>query len=169
MDITIVKMDPGHLDAVLEIEEQSFHSPWTRGLFLDELRIEIAQSSVALLQQGHHKTVAGYICTWIIQEECSILRIASHPACRRKGIGRLLLTYSCKKAQAQGVQCMVLEVRPSNTAAVAFYKACGFIPAGIRTGYYIETGEDAVIMIRMLADDVHNHDAGTDAPMPITS
>jgi ribosomal-protein-alanine N-acetyltransferase len=162
-------MDLCHLDQVVAIEQQSFVSPWTRTLFLDELRIDIAQSSVAVMQQDNEQIVAGYMCIWVIKDECTILRIASHPEFRRKGIGRMLLERSCKKVRAQGATVVFLEVRPSNSAALAFYRACGFTSAGIRKGYYMETGEDAVILIKHLAEGSHNRHGSTDDLVPLSS
>ena len=34
----------------------------------------------------------------------------------------------------------------SNEGAQALYRRFGFAPAGVRKGYYAETGEDAMIM-----------------------
>jgi ribosomal protein S18 acetylase RimI-like enzyme len=41
-----------------------------------------------------------------------------------------------------------LEVRTSNSPAITLYEQYGFQPAGMRPGYYRDTGEDAVIMWR---------------------
>ena len=41
---------------------------------------------------------------------------------------------------------MTLEVRPSNSRALALYKKFGFEEAGRRKGYYEENNEDAIIM-----------------------
>jgi ribosomal-protein-alanine N-acetyltransferase len=43
---------------------------------------------------------------------------------------------------------VTLEVRPSNTGAIALYERFGFRSAGVRRRYYQDTGEDAVIMWR---------------------
>ncbi len=44
---------------------------------------------------------------------------------------------------------MTLEVRPSNAAALALYKKFGFKSCGRRPHYYLDNGEDAVIMWNM--------------------
>ena len=51
-------------------------------------------------------------------------------------------------ARERGATCMTLEVRPSNRAALRLYEGFGFIPKGVRPGYYSDTGEDALIMWR---------------------
>jgi len=39
-------------------------------------------------------------------------------------------------------------VRPANEAALAMYDGLGFEKIGIRRGYYSDTREDAVVMLR---------------------
>src|SRR3546814_16103779 len=43
-------------------------------------------------------------------------------------------------------QNLTLEVRAGNRAAQLLYQRFGFVPAGIRKGYYVETNEDAIVM-----------------------
>ena len=43
---------------------------------------------------------------------------------------------------------VTLEVRRSNTGAIALYERFGFRSAGVRRRYYADNGEDAVIMWR---------------------
>ena len=39
-----------------------------------------------------------------------------------------------------------LEVRVSNSGAIKLYEKLGFVPRGIRRGYYTDNREDALIM-----------------------
>jgi ribosomal-protein-alanine N-acetyltransferase len=43
---------------------------------------------------------------------------------------------------------LTLEVRTSNSGAIALYERFGFRSAGTRRRYYSDTGEDALIMWR---------------------
>ena len=54
----------------------------------------------------------------------------------------------------QGMERMTLEVRVSNRPAQSLYKRLGFAIAGIRKGYYADTGEDAMIMWAELGTEV---------------
>jgi ribosomal-protein-alanine N-acetyltransferase len=146
MNIAITAMAEAHLAAVLEIEHSSFVSPWSKNLFCQELSTHVSRSFVALIREADMHMVAGYMCSWIIHEECNILKFACYPQYRRQGIGRLLLRHGLQVAGRMGARIASLEVRPSNTGALLFYAACGFVRAGVRKGYYQETAEDAVIM-----------------------
>ena len=42
---------------------------------------------------------------------------------------------------------MILEVRPSNSSARILYKSLGFRQIGCRRNYYLETREDALVMM----------------------
>ena len=49
-------------------------------------------------------------------------------------------------AHCYGVFAATLEVRPTNEAALCLYRSFGFATEGVRTGYYTDTQEDALLM-----------------------
>ena len=51
-----------------------------------------------------------------------------------------------KAVKARGAKAITLEVRPSNTAAIKLYENFGLKSVGRRKGYYLDNGEDALIM-----------------------
>ena len=128
-----------------EIEKVSFPSPWSLWCFL----AEYANSKSTILVAGPPPPEPwetwGYIIYWILADEMHLLNLAVHPAQRRRGLARSLLTAALDKARAQGAAVVWLEVRPSNTAALALYRSFGFKEIGIRPGYYTDNGEDALI------------------------
>jgi ribosomal-protein-alanine N-acetyltransferase len=141
-------MRAGHLDEVLAIERASFTMPWSRGAFL----YEIEQNRVArchVVREG--EAVVGYVCLWEIADEIHVTNIAVHPAHRRRGIAREVLTGLLADARARDLRVVVLEVRPSNHQAIALYESFGFRVTGRRRGYYYDTGEDALVMETRLA------------------
>ena len=152
MGVQITAMQEKYLDQVMEIERNSFIAPWSKNLFCHELSTHISRSFVALIREANIQNVACYMCSWIILEQCNILKFACHPQYRRQGFGRLLLRHGLRDAWRMGARIASLEVRPSNTGALLFYAACGFVRAGVRKGYYQETREDAVIMEMELAE-----------------
>jgi len=102
MDVQITAMQEKYLDEVMEIERNSFIAPWTKNLFCHELSTHISRSFVALIREADIQNVAGYMCSWIIHEECNILKFACHPQYRRRGVGRLLLRHGLQDAFKMG-------------------------------------------------------------------
>ena len=145
MNIVATKMGSEHVDAVMEIENRSFPSPWKRESFLSDINASYASDLVAVRMQDDH-VVLGYIAAWIVYDECMINKIASHPDYRNRGVGTLLLKTLIEKAGAEGVSGFYLEARQSNITAIRFYESFGFGIQGKRKNYYSDTGEDAVVM-----------------------
>ena len=132
------------LDEVLDIERRSFPEPWSRGMFLHELKLPLSRSIVARADDPPHDLL-GYICWWLVGDEIQILNVAVHPERRRHGIGRALVELVFAEVEAQHVSTITLEVRRESTAAIALYRSFGFTESGMRRHYY-GRGADAVLM-----------------------
>ena len=132
------------LDEVLGIERRSFPEPWSRGMFLHEIKLPFSKSIVARADEPPH-VLLGYICWWLVGDEIQILNVVVHPEGRKRGIGRALVQFVFAEAEAQHVSTITLEVRRESTAAIALYGAFGFRESGVRRNYY-GRGEDAVLM-----------------------
>ena len=136
------------IDQVVEIENLSFASPWSRESFESELlKNNLARYIVAKV----NGKVAAYGGMWIILDEAHITNIAVHPEFRERKIGEKLVKEMLRTAKENKAEHITLEVRASNDAARKLYKKLGFKDSGIRKGYYADTGEDAVIMWNELA------------------
>ncbi len=146
MKVLIRKMTPGDLDAVLAIEQRVFPDPWQRTSFEFEVSHNRFSYPVVLEVEGE---VIGYAVAWEIFEEFHIANIAIHPAHQKKGWGTLLLQHLIDRARKCQSHYILLEVRPSNTAALALYRKLGFSPSGVRKRYYRD-GEDAILMRKNL-------------------
>jgi ribosomal-protein-alanine N-acetyltransferase len=137
----------GDLAAVLAIERLCFVSPWNREAFQAELGKPYAHLDVARLITGKQiGAVVGYVCFWLVADECQIVNLAVHPAYQRRGIGRLLMLHALRAGRESGSQLAVLEVRESNQAARSLYEGLGFRTVGERPGYYTESREAAVVL-----------------------
>jgi ribosomal-protein-alanine N-acetyltransferase len=132
------------LDEVLDIERRSFPEPWSRGMFLHELKLPFSKSIVARAADAPHELL-GYICWWLIGDELQILNVAAHPERRQRGIGRALVELVLHEAQTRRAGTITLEVRRGDTAATALYRSFGFAESGVRRNYY-RHGEDAILM-----------------------
>jgi ribosomal-protein-alanine N-acetyltransferase len=87
----------------------------------------------------------GFVIFWVVADEMHLLNLAVHPAHRRRGISRALLTAAMEQARSRGAAVVWLEVRPSNQAALTLYRSFGFEEVGVRRNYYTDNGEDALI------------------------
>lgn len=130
------------LDDIMEIEKQSFPTPWTKTMFLESLASNIYKNLVIEVQ----KEVIGYIMLYSVLDEAHITNFAIKPAFRKKGYGAELFSYVIEHFKENGVVDFFLEVRESNKAAINLYRRFGFEIAGRRKRYYSDTNEDAFIM-----------------------
>jgi ribosomal-protein-alanine N-acetyltransferase len=141
------------LPEVVEIEELSGLSRWGLDGYLSELikgerRILLVARPLPPTECG--RRVLAFLASWVVADEWQIINLATHPDFRRKGIGCSLMREGITRARARGAVCCFLEVRASNHAAQAFYRALGFTPCDRRSAYYSEPVEDAIIMRRDL-------------------
>lgn len=131
------------VDEVYHIEKLSYAAPWPVNAFADEITAnKIAHYIVA---RDKH-AVVGYAGMWLILDEAHITNLAVNPEKRQKGIGQRLLCALIGHAMDTNKKWMTLEVRASNAAAKSLYKKFCFKEVGVRPGYYLDNGEDAVIM-----------------------
>lgn len=149
-ELTAAPMAVRDLDQVLDIERASFPTPWTRAAFCYEIEQNKVARCTAMRARG---SVVGYLCFWEIGHEIHITNLAVHPEWRRLGVARRLLAAALAEGVARGVTLAFLEVRPSNTRALALYESLGFQVIGRRNGYYFDTGEDALVMEARLGGD----------------
>ena len=131
------------LPQVVRIEQESFHHPWSADYFRRELTFNRIARYMVICLMG---TVVGYVGIWFIVGEVHITTIAVQFEHRRKGLGETLLISVIDQARDHGALFITLEVRASNQAARSLYGKYGFAEVGLRSRYYSETGEDAVIM-----------------------
>ncbi len=136
------------LDQVVEIEKVSMPSPWSRVLFEEELKREQAYYFV-MEEEGK---VAGYMGYWEAPEEAHIITLAIAPAFRKRGLGEEMIDRCMSFAFKKGARLATLEVRESNDPARRLYEKSGFRFVAIRKKYYSDNQEDAIIMIRELAE-----------------
>jgi ribosomal-protein-alanine N-acetyltransferase len=148
-DIRVEPMRAADLEAVLEIERASFQTPWSRQAFLHELqRNRVAELWVARGERGPEAAsrIVGYLCLWAVADEVHVTNLAVHPDWRGGGVGRKLLGTLLTHHRTLGARRAFLEVRPGNAEARRLYGSLGFKEVGRRRGYYVDTGEDALLL-----------------------
>jgi ribosomal-protein-alanine N-acetyltransferase len=143
LHVDVVTMRRRHLRSVLRIEAQVYPRPWSLGLFMSELALRTTR---IYLVAKVGSVVVGYAGIMLTGSDGHVTTIAVDPDWHRKGIGARLLLAVTRAAIQRGVSGLTLEVRMSNVAAQELYRQFGYAPAGVRKGYYSETGEDALVM-----------------------
>jgi len=143
LEVRIVPLRRRHLRGVVRIEQQVYPRPWTFGLFLSE----IGQRTTRLyLVARVGADVVGYAGLFRAVDDGHITTVAVDPAWHRHGIASRMLVALARGAVERQCVNLTLEVRMSNSGAQALYQRFGFVPAGVRKGYYPETREDALVM-----------------------
>lgn len=152
MRVTVTRVTPDRLDEVDEIavlQSETFTNPWSA----DSLRWEIANTDVArlyVMRAGEPDTadapVIGFCACWVILDELHINSLAIADRWRRQGLASHLLREVFRDALGAGATQATLEVRRSNTAALALYERLGFACEGVRKDYYQSPREDALVL-----------------------
>lgn len=146
-------LDAAWVADVAALEAQVMGSDaWNASQVLDELprgdrswwaAFEMIDSSKRTVDSTNAKLI-GYAGGWIVDGQVQVLKVATDPEYRRRGIAQELLAHLSRDARDLGATEMTLEVRITNTGAHAFYERLGLKRIGVRPHYYSDR-EDAVI------------------------
>lgn len=143
-------MTTDDIDAVHALERSVFPHPWSRGNFVDSLRsgydawLLCAAGAVSV-----EEALVGYFLLMYALDEAHLLDVAVAAAHQGAGIGRHLLDRIAERARTQGMESILLEVRPSNERALQVYQRYGYAEIGRRKNYYpAHEGrrEEAIVM-----------------------
>jgi [ribosomal protein S18]-alanine N-acetyltransferase len=132
------------LDGIERIENAGYPTPWSRSMFAGEL------AKPSSLCVGGFDPDSGRLIAYLIVsryvDAWHIMNLAVHPGWRRVGVASRLLDELFELTAGDRRRGYTLEVRVSNTSAIALYERFGFETSGIRRGYYTDNREDALIM-----------------------
>ncbi len=131
MPVQLRSMTHDDLPMVSDIERRSYDFPWSHGVFRDCL---LAGYHCVVLEIGDRP--AGYAILSIAAGEAHILNLCVDPGFRSVGYGGQLLDEVLARAREADVQRVFLEVRPTNTNALALYRKRGFHRIARRPAYY---------------------------------
>ena len=136
------RMTKDDADAVAELELKCFAMPWSRADFFREVKNELAEYVVGVLD----KKIVAYAGAWVSFDQAEVMHVAVTPELRGQGVGTILFGELIKAVKERGAKSITLEVRPSNTAAIKLYENFGLRSVGRRKNYYRDNDEDALIM-----------------------
>lgn len=161
-ELSFLPMQTADLDAVLDIESVSHIHPWTRGNFTDSLAAGhwayCIRPQVDEAIKGSYLDPAilwAYCILFPAVDELHLLNITVSPKLRQLGLGSRMMVAIEGVAAQQNFPRIILEVRPSNLAALTLYKSLGYAEIGLRKNYYpadSQTGvrEDAIVMAKSI-------------------
>lgn len=147
-EVRIGVMSAEDLPAVFALEQRAYGVPWSLGMLRD--CISAGHTGLTLRAED---ALVGYAILSSAAGEAHLLNLAVEPGRQRCGYGARLLCRILDMARWHHAQVLLLEVRPSNTAALALYQRFGFAQIGRRPGYYPLPGggrEDALVLSRSL-------------------
>ena len=145
--MTISAMTEDDIETVAAMEQASFLNPWSKSAFLKELSHTYSYNFVLKHKDViENFQVVAYLCLHKIIDEIHILKIAVKKEKRRKGIAFNFLTHCLELVSMHKSIKAILEVRQSNKAGIDLYKKTGFHIIGQRPNYYLDTGENAILM-----------------------
>lgn len=141
---TLYKSD---LYQILSIENSVHVVPWTEETF----KACFDAGYFGWVMEMHDKIIA-FIIISLTKEECHVLNIGVTHTHQHQGHGQKLLEHVLQHAKQQGIGVAYLEVRLSNSKAIALYKKLNFQLIGERKGYYptVSGNEDALIFAKSL-------------------
>ncbi len=153
MNYELVPFSEAHLDKAAALERACFSLPWSRAMLAEDLKSETAAYVAAVAADG---SLLGYAGLHVVLDEGYITNVAVRPDARRQGIASALLAVFLRFSAAHSLSFLTLEVRDSNSAAIALYARHGFTAVGRRKNYYEDPREDAVLMTRFFSPESGN-------------
>jgi ribosomal-protein-alanine N-acetyltransferase len=140
--VEIRRLTYADLPQVVAIERRAFTTPWSLAMFV----LELSKPSGVCLAAVVETELAAYLVCSRYDTVWHVMNIAVDPDRRRRGIATALIAALLDRIGDDAQ--VTLEVRRSNTGALALYERFGFRSAGVRPRYYADNNEDAVIMWR---------------------
>jgi len=145
VNIELRRLTLADLAAIERIERRAYPTPWSRSMFASELA---KTSSICLgaVDAEAGEELVGYLIISRYADAWHVMNVAVHDDYRGHGIATMLLNQLFELTSGDDRRGYTLEVRVSNGNAIRLYEKLGFVPRGVRRGYYTDNREDALIM-----------------------
>jgi ribosomal-protein-alanine N-acetyltransferase len=144
---SIQKMNIQDLDEVFSIETSASLTPWSKNMFVEEMRNRFDRCFVMRREDGCKQPVIGFICFRNIIEESELLNICVHPDYRQLGVGKRLMQFYVDFSSRRGIRTFYLEVNSSNQSAIHLYQSFSYQSSGMRKNFY-QGRFDALLMMK---------------------
>lgn len=138
----IKTLDENDVSEIYRIEKSCFTKPWEKSVILGTVK----QKTYVYIGAFENGVLVGYGSAAVIHNECYVNRIAVVESSRKKGVGSAIVAAMIEFCENEGDDFISLEVRKSNSAAIALYEKHGFEKVGERRNFYDNPTENALIM-----------------------
>jgi ribosomal-protein-alanine N-acetyltransferase len=145
--VTIQKMDIQDLDEVMRIESSYSVAPWSKSMFVEEMRNPFACCFVMKIEDQPGKRVIGFISFRNVAEESELLKICVHSDYRKLGAGKRLMEFYVEFSRRRGIKTFHLEVHSLNDSAIRLYRMFSYEASGMRKKFY-QGRFDALLMTK---------------------
>lgn len=137
-------MTAADVPSVAALEKLCFSDPWSVSSIASELDNPLS----LWLVWEEDGAAAAYLGVQRVPPQADVMNVAVSPALRRRGIARALFVELERRLPE--IDELFLEVRASNSGAIALYRTLGFEQVGRRPNYYLDPREDALILRKEL-------------------
>ena len=139
----IKRLNECHLAEIMAVENACHEFAWSEKLMASCLS---GRYSAYGMFKGE-----SLIAFYLLEQagpDLTLMDICVHPSEQGKGLAKVLMMHMKSVINEYKGENIFLEVRASNTSAIALYLASGFVKNGLRKSYYPagEGREDALLM-----------------------
>ena len=135
------------VESLMAVEKESPEAAkWSKESYLQHSK----DSGAVFLVTEEGGKITGFLVGRVVGDQGEVFNLAVKQGHRHLGRGKALISKAAEEFESRGVKNVYLEVRESNTGAIAFYEGQGFAKTGRRKGYYREPDEAAVTMEKKL-------------------
>ncbi len=147
VNITICLADTVDVEQIAALNQEDASVSLSSMILEAELRNPLAR----LLLAKRQERLVGLCDVHFLRDTAQINAVYVRRDCRRQGIGTALLSRAIKLAAERDCIDLRLNVRSVNAAAFRFYEQLGFHRQGYKWGFYVDPGDDAIVMQREIA------------------
>lgn len=139
--ITLARLDDAREIAEMsrDLVEPGLTWAWTPA----RIKHFISSRDTSVIVKRRGLRIAAFALMNFGDETAHLTLLAVRPAYRRQGLGRQMVDWLIASATTAGIFRVNLELRATNSEALAFYDRLGFEQLGLEPGYY--QGKEAAL------------------------
>lgn len=129
----------------MPIERLCHSFPWSEKVMLSCF----SERYINIQLKREEQTVGFYVAEFVAAD-MTLMDICVAPVFQGKGYGKILINHLIDLSREKHAESIFLEVRESNTSAIALYETVGFQKIDLRKNYYpTADGKEGAIVMKM--------------------